>query len=42
MTKETKLIWRNVILIVLTAGLYLIWLIYKSDSEFVPFEDMDE
>ena len=42
MTKETKLIVRNVLLIVFTAGLYLIWLFRKSDSEFIPLEDMDD
>lgn len=42
MTKETKLICRNITLIILTAGVYLIWLIHKSgDSEFIPLEDID-
>lgn len=42
MTKETKLILRNVLLIIITAGLYLIWLFHKSDSEFIPVDDMDD
>ena len=42
MTKETKLILRNVLLIIITAGLYLIWLFRNSDSEFVPVEEMND
>ena len=38
LSPETKLIMRTIILIILTAGLYLVWIFYKSNSEFIPFE----